>query len=231
MDVDQFNRIAERVEPRLKRSIPPAELRQTRMYRAVVLSVHGIRSRGEWQSDINRPLTDAGFLHQPIDIGAIGLGSAWRPRTASRAAQQVADHYYRLRDRAPKVMAIGHSFGSLAIGKALQVNPTCRISRVILWGSVLRVSFPWTTLADNGQVSEVLNEACRRGLGLSCGLPFLCFARRWTLRSPGLRTGGRLPRIQEVPHLDESRSSRHRNVLRGHLGSVPPLRPPGALRC
>ena len=162
MDVDQFNRIAERVESRLQRSIQLAELRQTWMYRAVVLSVHGIRSRGEWQNYINRPLTDAGFLHQPIDIGAIGLGSAWRPRTASRAAQQVADHYYRLRNRAPKVMAIGHSFGSLAIGKALQVNPTCRISRVILWGSVLRVSFPWTTLADNRQVSEVLNEACPR---------------------------------------------------------------------
>ena len=74
--------------------------------------------------------------------------------------------------------------------------PTCRISRVILWGSVLRVSFPWKTLADNGQVSEVLNEACRRDW-VAHAVCLVCVLHGGgTLGSPGIRTGGRFPRIQ-----------------------------------
>lgn len=149
MNLVEFNEIATRIAARP-------------IYRAVVLSAHGMRSRGEWQKHINVPLTDAGFLHEPLDFGHIGIVRVPLPGTATAAADVFRDAYYRLSERTPRVLAIAHSFGTIALGKALQINPALRLNRIILWGCVLPRAFPWREFTAHGRVESVLNEACRR---------------------------------------------------------------------
>ena len=139
-----------------------ARLGAPTQYRAVVLTAHGMRSRGEWQKKINTTLTDAGFLHEPVDYGHVGVLRVGLPATATAAADTFRDAYTQLRKRAPKVCAIAHSFGTIVVGKALQMNPRLRLENVILWGCVLRCSFPWTTFYMNEQIAAILNEACPR---------------------------------------------------------------------
>jgi hypothetical protein len=148
VNVPEYNKIAE--------TLPNGKP----IYRAVVLSAHGMRSRGEWQKLINVPLTEAGYLHELLDFGNITARSVPLPQTATTAADIIRDGYYHLRDRAEATHAIAHSFGTIALAKSLKMNPELRLQHVILWGCVLRRDFPWSRLSK--QVRCVLNEACER---------------------------------------------------------------------
>ena len=51
-----------------------------RSTRPVVISIHGIRTRGTWQKEITPALNYAGFTHVPLDYGRFGLlRFLWRP--------------------------------------------------------------------------------------------------------------------------------------------------------
>ncbi|HEY0873389.1 MAG TPA: hypothetical protein VGD94_07950 [Vicinamibacterales bacterium] len=118
--VTEYNEIAESVDA-------------PRQYRAVVISVHGIRTRGKWQREINASLTDAGYLHELADLDHISWLATPRPKTAQRASQEIIRLYERNEPRQLRTHAIGHSFGTIAIATALKRNPDLKLDRIIMW--------------------------------------------------------------------------------------------------
>jgi hypothetical protein len=144
MNLREYNELAERLAA-------PAQ------YRGAVITVHGMNTRGKWQKDINTALQDAGIRHKPVDYGW-RLGSVLRKKTADRVAADILAAYEDHRRHVDDPGALGHSFGTLAIGRALQIFPDIRLRRIVLFGSILPCDFPWDQIHANGQIEAVLNE-------------------------------------------------------------------------
>ena len=126
---------------------------------ALVMSLHGIRTRGEWQKQVNSQLQAMGFRHELLDYGFF---RAWRLLMPWLRARQVAR--FRMEYEAltagtsalPSVIA--HSFGTYIVAAAMDKYAEIRFDRIILCGSIVRREYDWDSLIDSGRVSAVLNE-------------------------------------------------------------------------
>ena len=152
MNLSDYNRYAEKLQA------PP-------QYRGTVVSVHGINTRGSWQKHISPLLQDAGLRHIPLDYGYMLIGFLWAHNWVER---QIVDAVFEQRDKAPNVPhgVIAHSFGTFCLGQALKHNPSLRVGRISLFGSILPTNYPWQTV--RGQYQSVLNEACARDRVVKC---------------------------------------------------------------
>jgi hypothetical protein len=133
-------------------------------YLGAVLSVHGMNTYGPWQKNINATLQDACIRHIPVDYGFQIVKVVWpfAQRLLDDVARRVVVAYEDHIRTAVRPGAIGHSFGTLAVGHALRRNPDLALHRVVLFGSILPRNYEWKTLMERGQVERVLNEACDR---------------------------------------------------------------------
>jgi len=52
---------------------------------------------------------------------------------------------------------VGHSNGTYLLAKALQLYPACKFCNVVFAGSVVRRSYPWDRIRQNGQIQSLLN--------------------------------------------------------------------------
>jgi hypothetical protein len=128
--------------------------------RPVVISLHGIRTRGAWQKELTAELNRAGFDHVPLDFGFFRALQLLWPRARQRLLQWFLKEYTvrRLEYGDAHVSAIAHSFGTYLIARALERFPEVTFDRVIFCGSIVRQDFPWTRIVDARQVVEVLHE-------------------------------------------------------------------------
>ncbi len=131
-----------------------------------VLALHGMNTHGSWQEEFNWRIATAYGRSVPVAIYKYGIV---RPGALSRWYQQrlvrdVTVRLMRLRGAAdnegfgglPDVIA--HSLGTWLIGHALIQNPSLKIGRLVLTGSILRPDFDWSRLISTGQVEAVLNH-------------------------------------------------------------------------
>jgi hypothetical protein len=120
-----------------------------------------MKTTGAWQKEITQELQLARIFYAPVDYG-YALTSVLRKKKAERVGDLVAAKYEQIRIRQPslKVCSVAHSFGTLALGTALQRTSDLKLERVVLYASVLDSGYPWSTIARRGQVTRVLNETC-----------------------------------------------------------------------
>lgn len=127
----------------------------------VVLTVHGIRTTGDWQRELTDVLTQHGFRHVPLGFGffkAVSLLMPWSRARKIEWFRRVYSEKFATSERLPSVIA--HSFGSYIVTKAMLKYDDIRFDRMILCGSIVSRKYPWTRiLIRRGQVSQVLNEA------------------------------------------------------------------------
>lgn len=127
----------------------------------VVLTVHGIRTTGDWQRELTDVLTQHGFRHVPLGFGffkAVSLLMPWSRARKIEWFRRVYSEKFATSECLPSVIA--HSFGSYIVTKAMLKYDDIRFDRMILCGSIVSRKYPWTRiLIQRGQVSEVLNEA------------------------------------------------------------------------
>jgi len=133
---------------------------------AWVLALHGMNTRGPWQEEFNWRVSTAYGRSVPVAIykyGRVRPGAIWLPSLHHKVKQLVTriqtlngDTRENGFDGPPDVIA--HSLGTWLIGHALQWNPSIRVGRVILTGSILRPNFDWDQLLARGQVEAVLNH-------------------------------------------------------------------------
>ena len=150
MNLKDFNSIAERLGARPE-------------YRGTVITVHGIKTRGAWQKDVTPVFQDAGLRHEPVDYGYALFNVVFR-RLQDTVAKRVVDAVIEQERVVPGGPhgVIAHSFGTLCLGRALRVNPSLRLGRICLFGSILPTNFPWYFMWNQGQFELVMNETCEK---------------------------------------------------------------------
>ncbi len=123
----------------------------------LVISIHGIRTRGAWQKQINSELQKQGFRHELLDFfNALQLLFSG---SRKRKIDWFRSEYERVVTE-PRILPfiIAHSFGTYIVAKALEKYPEIRFNRVIFSGSIVRRDFDWASLIRTGRVGAILNE-------------------------------------------------------------------------
>ena len=126
----------------------------------VVVSLHGIRTRGVWQKDLAPILALNGFVPYALDYGWFSAPQlAWK---SSRKAKLgwLRGEYERIiveaRIRRPSFIA--HSFGALLVASLIEKYEIFLFDKIIFVGSIVRRDFEWTQKVEAGQVHLIRNE-------------------------------------------------------------------------
>jgi len=131
----------------------------------ILITVHGIRTFGQWQERLGGLLRKAGSSAHIVHFKYGYFSSAaflipplryFMVRRFARAVMQLS-----LANPDATISFVAHSFGTHLVGWALQ-----RLARgrpfpgdiVLLAGSVLKPTFPWNDLIARGAVRTVVNE-------------------------------------------------------------------------
>lgn len=131
--------------------------------RRLVLLVHGIRTRAEWQEMVKERLEDEYTTVIPIKYGLLDLIRFWCPiftrngpirKTEERLCRAIFDH------KDHEIIVIAHSFGTYAISKILKRNPLIRIQKLILCGCIVSDNFKWGNLPN--RPVTILNDCGHR---------------------------------------------------------------------
>lgn len=57
----------------------------------------------------------------------------------------------------PEVSVVAHSFGTVVLAEALQIEPSMRVDRVVLFNSPLSTTFDWSALIREGRLQDYRN--------------------------------------------------------------------------
>lgn len=132
----------------------------------VVITIHGIRTTGDWQREFTDVLTQHGFRHVPLGFGffkAVSLLMPWSRARKVEWFRRIYSDKFANAERLPSVVA--HSFGSYIVTKAMLKYDDIRFDKVILCGSIVSRKYPWSTvLTQRNQADAVLNEAGGRDM-------------------------------------------------------------------
>ncbi|MES2468997.1 MAG: cyclic nucleotide-binding domain-containing protein [Verrucomicrobiota bacterium] len=146
----------------------------------LVILVHGIRTRAEWQDMVCKELSGESTKLVPIKYGFLDAFRFWCPIwTRLKAVDEIQSKISRAMHQHPgfEIIVIAHSFGTYAITEILKRNPLIQISRLILCGGIVPNSFEWHKIShrpmlivnDCGSedIWPVLARSCSWGYGSS----------------------------------------------------------------
>jgi ferredoxin len=134
----------------------------------VVISLHGIRTRGEWQKRLAEILSANGMISAAADYGYLSLlGFMLSAKFGGKIEwflrkyeEIISDHHQALVAggirRYPSLVA--HSFGTAIVGLSMVKYEDIRFDKMIICGSILPEDFPWDLLFQRDQVAEVRHE-------------------------------------------------------------------------
>ena len=127
--------------------------------RPLVVSLHGIRTRGAWQKEINIALNQAGFDHQPVDYGRFGLIRFLLPFARNGCVDRFRDNCRQKAGESAEgnPSLIAHSLGSYIATKAM-ARYGLRFDQVILCGSIVPTDYDWDAIVAGGFADRVLND-------------------------------------------------------------------------
>ncbi|MCX2982887.1 hypothetical protein EYC98_18650 [Halieaceae bacterium IMCC14734] len=133
--------------------------------RHIVITVHGIRTYGQWQNALasmlteRAPNTEVHNYHYGYFSVIAFLIPPLRWLVTRRFSKQLAISLHGA-DNA-RIDLVGHSFGTHLIGwalKRLPVNACPNIHTVLMAGSVLTSDFDWSDLLRTGKLKRVVND-------------------------------------------------------------------------
>jgi pimeloyl-ACP methyl ester carboxylesterase len=169
----------------------------------VVVTIHGIRTHGQWQKRITPYLASHGLVPYHIDYGWFRLLKFFIPWTRERQIRAIRKELRQLVDkvRVRRLSVVAHSFGTLiAMQSLLRENGNLRYDRVVLTGCILPRDFDWNSVLTKKWVMAVRNERATKDRAVTMAL--------WASRVPlkwicWLKAGdsGRQPFTQTLPRL------------------------------
>lgn len=126
----------------------------------VVITLHGIRTRGVWQKDLIPSLARAGFVPYALDYGYF---SAFELMLESRRSEKVRwfiEQYDKIRSETgeSRPSIIAHSFGTRIVADALEHHPEIRFDKIIFAASIVRNDFSWIQVIETRQANFVEND-------------------------------------------------------------------------
>lgn len=133
----------------------------------LLLSIHGIRTRGEWQDEITSKLSTAGWKHEPWKYGYFSLRQFLLERSRKAVMESFHEWYLEKciefepdedKRKLFRPSIVAHSFGSYVLGESMQKYREIKFDKIILCGSILPKDFDWPELLGRNQVWRVKNE-------------------------------------------------------------------------
>lgn len=126
----------------------------------VVISLHGIKTRGKWQKELAPVLADAGFIPVLLDYGNFLALQLLLPWSRRRKIDWFRDEYQRVcvERGVTRPSIVAHSFGTYLVARAMQIYETVEFDRVILCGAIVHRDYRWTDRFRKGQLHAVLND-------------------------------------------------------------------------
>lgn len=134
----------------------------------VLMTLHGIRTRGLWQKALAEVASANDIIVVPSDFGRLPLaGFIWQTVFGGKAEwflreyeRLLARHHMHLGtgpgQRLPSLVA--HSFGTFIAGYSMLKHEHIRFAHVIFCGTILPEDFPWDQLFLRNQVGDVRND-------------------------------------------------------------------------
>lgn len=141
------------------------------MTKRAVITIHGIRTRGEWQKKLVPVLASYDLVPYPLDYGRFSSLQLirWKSRESQldwfrdQYFQVVRDHFGTHRNGRPSIVA--HSFGAYLTCRLIERFPDeVKFDKVILAGSIVAETMNWSTILERGQVINVLNEVASKDI-------------------------------------------------------------------
>lgn len=130
------------------------------MSKRVVISIHGIRTRGVWQKDLVPILARAGFIPYVLDYGHFTAISLLRRSRRERQVDWLLQEYNRIvqenNNSLPSIIA--HSFGTYQVAALIERYPDIKFDKVIFAASIVRSNYDWSKVLNEGRVSFVEND-------------------------------------------------------------------------
>ncbi len=129
----------------------------------VVFVIHGIRDRGYWTKKIARKIRALGgneiYATETSTYGYFPMLSFLLPFRRRDKMEWLMDQYSENLALYPDAdfHFVGHSNGTYLLAQALREYPCCRFKHVVFAGSVVRVDYDWSLIAERRQVAKVLN--------------------------------------------------------------------------
>jgi hypothetical protein len=128
--------------------------------RPVVITLHGVRTRGKWQKDLDEYLSDALFISKSLDYDWFGVLPFFFERQREKRVRWFVEEYQKIILKYPDTPSIiAHSFGTYIVARAIRAYaPLIKFDKVIFCGSIVPVDFPWSRVIEEGLANEVLND-------------------------------------------------------------------------
>jgi len=170
----------------------------------LVILVHGIRTRAEWQGRLRHMFEQAG----DVCVESIGYGyfdvfrfliPFWtREKPIQTVCKKIREALVLHKNTHSELIIISHSFGTYIVGKILEEQHDIKPDRVLLCGSVLPTEFPWNRMVNRPSV--ILNEAGSRDIW-----PILAQSLTWGFGASGtfgFQSPGVRDRFHNLAHSD-----------------------------
>ncbi len=125
----------------------------------IIISLHGIRTDGQWQDKLGEIVEKHGFEHRPFKYGYYDVFRFLNPGSNKKMVEKFYDFYSDLANQTNTVPSVvAHSFGTFIVAHCMLKRHDIRFDKIIFCGSILSRNFEWTTLLARNQINQVLNE-------------------------------------------------------------------------
>jgi pimeloyl-ACP methyl ester carboxylesterase len=126
----------------------------------VVMSLHGIKTRGVWQKDLAPELALGGYIPYVLDYGDFGALKLIRSRQLDKKVEWLVKEYDRISadSKSERPSLIAHSFGTLQVSRLLEKYDHVVFDKIILAASIIDNDYPWPHMLDAQRVNWVVND-------------------------------------------------------------------------
>ncbi len=140
-----------------------------------VIAIHGIRTRGAWQEQLQWLIDGEYRVSVPFRNWKYGkiTSAALIPSRQRALVRKFVDDVRKAEGdlvgvfagaKVPPADVVAHSFGTWIVSHALQAEPELRLGRLVLVGSIVPPNWDWETPLGRGQIQAVLNYCGDRDL-------------------------------------------------------------------
>ena len=126
----------------------------------VVISLHGIKTRGVWQKDLVPELARAGFIPYALDYDNFGAFRLLRSSSLDKQVEWLVGQYDSIvaETECDRPSVVAHSFGTLQVTRLIAQHKHVQFDKVILAASIAQLNFPWVEALDSRRVHWVVND-------------------------------------------------------------------------
>jgi pimeloyl-ACP methyl ester carboxylesterase len=132
--------------------------------RPVVVTLHGIRTRGEWQKRIAPLIASRGMIPVLLDYGYFNVFQFLNPWSRDKRVKWLRDEVAAVRNSYPHapISLVGHSLGTFLIARLIEEETAFNFETVLFSGSIVRTDYPWKRLLIANRVNYVANYIAKK---------------------------------------------------------------------